>query len=92
MARFGKITLTLSLLVLLTTGVTYAGQTAPAAADFLLSKSPASPAANTTAPKAVFPESKHSFGEVFEGTKIKHDFVIENQGNAPLVIKNIRPD
>lgn len=92
MARFGKITLLLPLLVLITTGVIYAGQTAPAAADFLLAQSPASPAANTTAPKAVFPKLNHSFGEVFEGTKIKHDFIVENQGNAPLVIKNIRPD
>ncbi|MGD9367066.1 MAG: DUF1573 domain-containing protein [Desulfobacteraceae bacterium] len=89
MARFGKIFPLFLLLVLLTTCVAYAGQSAPMAADFLLAQSPAS---NTTAPKAVFPKLSHSFGEVFEGTRIKHDFVIENQGNAPLVIKNIRPD
>lgn len=89
MARFGKISLLLSLLVLFTTCVTYVGHSAPMGADF---SSAQSPAANTTAPKAVFPKLNHSFDEVFEGTKVKHDFVIENQGNAPLVIKNIRPD
>lgn len=89
MARFRKIPLLLPLLVLLTTCVAYAGQSAPMTADFSSAQTPAS---NTTAPKAVFPTLKHSFGEVFEGTKVKHDFVIENQGNAPLVIKNIRPD
>ncbi len=43
-------------------------------------------------PKAVFPQLKFEFDPVFEGTEIKHDFVVENTGEAPLVIKNIRPD
>ena len=43
-------------------------------------------------PKAVFKELRYTFASVPEGEKIKHDFMVENQGNAPLVIKNIRPD
>jgi hypothetical protein len=43
-------------------------------------------------PNAVFPQLKFEFGSVYEGTEIKHDFVVENTGEAPLVIKNIRPD
>jgi hypothetical protein len=44
------------------------------------------------APKAVFPQPKFEFDPVFEGTEIEHDFVVENAGEAPLVITNIRPD
>jgi hypothetical protein len=44
------------------------------------------------APRAFFPELRYAFEPVLEGEKIKHDFIVENQGNAPLVIKNIRPD
>jgi hypothetical protein len=29
---------------------------------------------------------------VMEGETIRHDFIVENTGSAPLVIKNIRPD
>ena len=47
---------------------------------------------NTKGPKAVFPEMTYKFEPVTEGVKIKHDFIVENHGNAPLVIKNIRPD
>ena len=43
-------------------------------------------------PKVVFPETEHQFKPIFEGVQIKHDFVIENKGNAALVIKNVRPD
>ncbi len=43
-------------------------------------------------PKAVFPKLKYEFGSVMEGDKIKYDFIVENHGDAPLVIKNIRPD
>lgn len=45
-----------------------------------------------TAPKAFFPVKNYSFGELFEGPDVKYDFIVENQGDAPLVIKNIEPD
>lgn len=43
-------------------------------------------------PKLVVPQMEYVFDPVFEGVQIKHDFVIENRGTAPLVIKNVRPD
>ena len=43
-------------------------------------------------PRAVVPQLEYVFTSVFEGVQIKHDFVIENRGTAPLVIKNVRPD
>jgi hypothetical protein len=43
-------------------------------------------------PQAVFPQTKFKFDPIFEGTEIKHDFVVENRGEAPLVINKIRPD
>lgn len=45
-----------------------------------------------SAPQAVFPQTKYKFAPVFEGTEIKHDFVVENRGEAPLIINKIRPD
>jgi hypothetical protein len=45
-----------------------------------------------SAPRAVFPLTKFESDPVFEGTEIKHDFVVENRGEAPLVINKIRPD
>jgi hypothetical protein len=44
------------------------------------------------APRAKFVSLKYTFEPVFEGEVVKHDFVVENVGNAPLVIKSIRPD
>lgn len=57
--------------------------------------SPTGTAAGSAAlkgPKAVFPVLKYEFEPVLEGVKVTHDFIIENHGDAPLVIKNIRPD
>lgn len=31
------------------------------------------------------------FGAVFEGEAVRHDFVIENRGKAPLLIERVRP-
>ena len=79
MQRFGAITISLSLLMLLCTGSMAGGASAL-------------PDENRTAPEALFAKPRHDFGEVFEGAEIKHEFTVENRGNAPLVIKNIRPD
>ena len=43
-------------------------------------------------PRAFFPLTKYTFEPLFEGDDIKHDFIVENKGAAPLVIKNVRPD
>lgn len=43
-------------------------------------------------PTAVFPETRYQFEPIVEGNEIKHDFIIENHGDAPLVIDKVRPD
>ncbi|MEJ2041053.1 MAG: hypothetical protein P8X55_19310 [Desulfosarcinaceae bacterium] len=47
--------------------------------------------AGKTGPQAVYPEMKYEFAPVLEGIQVKHDFVIENRGDAPLVIQNVHP-
>ena len=64
----------------------------------LLSTAPAKAASATKsavsqkAPKAIFPSTRYEFQPVMEGVEIKHDFIIENHGEAPLVISKVRPD
>jgi hypothetical protein len=41
-------------------------------------------------PKAYFPENSFTFEKILEGTDVIHDFVIKNNGNAPLAIENVR--
>jgi len=79
MQRLETIVTVLCLWFFMTSGPVYAGAPAKSKGDAI-------------APKAVFLKTNHHFGEVFEGAEVKHDFVVENQGTAPLVIKNIRPD
>jgi hypothetical protein len=42
-----------------------------------------------TAPKAVLAEQIFAFKPVVEGTTVTHDFILQNKGTAPLVIKKI---
>ncbi len=41
-------------------------------------------------PAASLTERTYQFGSVVEGTRISHDFVLKNNGNAPLVIEKIK--
>lgn len=41
------------------------------------------------APRAVVPQKVHEFGAVSQGTKVEHDFVLRNEGDADLVIHNV---
>ena len=43
-------------------------------------------------PKAVFLQTRYNFAPLYEGEKIKHNFIIHNQGKATLLITNVRPD
>ncbi len=79
MSRFSAIAIYISICIFLTSGALAAGVSKKSKEDSI-------------APKARFLQRNHDFGEVHEGAEIKYDFVVENQGNAPLVIKNIRPD
>lgn len=47
--------------------------------------------ATTGKPKIVVVNQRYEFEAVPEGQEIKHDFIIENHGQAPLNIKNVRP-
>jgi len=38
----------------------------------------------TGAPKIFFPETTHNFGTVAQGEKVTHEFVVKNNGDAPL--------
>jgi hypothetical protein len=41
-------------------------------------------------PSAYLPESLYEFSGVMEGDSVFHDFVIQNRGDAPLVIVKVR--
>jgi hypothetical protein len=36
------------------------------------------------------PESRYTFPTVLDGTEVTHDFVIQNKGDAELVIEKVR--
>ncbi|MCX6094881.1 MAG: DUF1573 domain-containing protein [Candidatus Bipolaricaulota bacterium] len=42
------------------------------------------------APKVYVAEPEYDFGVAIEGDKVEHAFLIENQGDAPLVISDVR--
>ena len=42
-------------------------------------------------PRLKLSETTHSFGEVNQGSKVVHDFVVENTGDADLIISKIIP-
>jgi hypothetical protein len=46
---------------------------------------------NGEAPKLVIDSFTHDFGEVKAGTPLNYSFVVKNQGNANLEIKNVAP-
>lgn len=89
MRRLGTIFLHLIIWVTLPVGLSFAGQPNPSGAVQISANSNSS---IRTAPKVFLSKRAHNFGEVFEGDEIKYDFVVENKGDAPLVIKSIRPD
>lgn len=41
-------------------------------------------------PLAVVDKSEYTFSSVIEGTEVKHDFIIRNTGDAPLLIENVK--
>ncbi len=43
-------------------------------------------------PKAVLPETSFDFGSVHEGEDVRHPFVLQNKGDAPLVITDVKTD
>ena len=51
---------------------------------------PASGKPPAASPEAFMPKSSYIFDPVVEGTKITHDFVIQNNGAAPLKIEKVK--
>jgi uncharacterized protein DUF1573 len=49
-------------------------------------------AAEKPQPKAVVPEPIHDFGTIEKTVKLSHDFEIRNEGQAPLLIREVRPE
>jgi|GEM_PF-814244 len=49
----------------------------------------ASSSAASEGPKAVFPEARFEFSAVMSGAVVEHDFIIKNEGSAPLVIQKV---
>ena len=43
-------------------------------------------------PLAIVPETSFDFGAVHEGEDVRHPFVIENKGDAPLVLLDVKTD
>jgi len=41
------------------------------------------------APKAVFTEARFEFGQVMSGAVVERDFVVKNEGSAPLMIQKV---
>jgi len=41
-------------------------------------------------PSVFVPESRYTFSSVLDGTEVTHDFIIQNKGDAPLVIEKVR--
>ena len=41
-------------------------------------------------PVAVISETEYRFSSIMEGDKIIHDFIMQNKGDAPLLIKKVR--
>jgi len=52
-------------------------------------ESSASPGSAGEGPKAVLPEMQFEFGELASGAVIEHDFVVRNEGKAPLSIQKV---
>jgi hypothetical protein len=48
--------------------------------------------AQNAAPAISFSKTHHDFGRVLQGDKVSYRYEVTNQGNAPLQIKEVRPD
>ena len=44
----------------------------------------------TSGPQALLPETHFEFSPVFEGQEVYHEFMVQNKGDAPLNITDVR--
>lgn len=47
-------------------------------------------AVNPNAPKIVFVEENHNFGDIPEGPQVSHNFKFKNEGKEPLILSNVK--
>jgi hypothetical protein len=47
-------------------------------------------AQNDAQPSALFPATSYEFSPVLDGTKVVHEFVLQNKGKAPLKVERVR--
>jgi hypothetical protein len=47
-------------------------------------------AQDDSAPSAYFPQTRHEFSPVLDGTEVVHDFVIKNKGTATLTVERVK--
>jgi len=57
---------------------------------FFMAFSFASEKAIQESPSAFFPRDKYKFNAVIDGAEVTHDFIIQNKGDAPLIIKDVK--
>jgi len=48
------------------------------------------PIADNAAPEAFVPQKHFAFPSTMDGTKVVHDFIIQNKGDAPLKITKVK--
>jgi len=48
--------------------------------------------ASPSVPLAVIQDDVHEFSPVVEGTQVVHDFIVQNKGNAPLIVEKVKTD
>jgi len=46
--------------------------------------------ADDTAPEAFVSKKQHTFPSTMDGTKVLHDFIIQNKGDAPLKVTKVK--
>jgi len=46
----------------------------------------------TDSPSVFIPEPRYEFAPVIDGRGVAHDFVIQNRGDAPLIIERVKTD
>lgn len=42
-------------------------------------------------PEISLENTEHDAGKVYEGTLVKHDFIVKNKGKSDLIIKGVKP-
>ena len=47
-------------------------------------------ATDATGPSVFFPQTRHEFSPVLDGTKVVHEFVIQNRGAALLKVERVK--